>query len=77
MNVNLKQHRAEEAARLIKSSATKIRKALEIMEENGLNLENYPEYWKDFAEHPEELENIFVSDFSPNSNVQVMVGDTN
>lgn len=70
-----KLNRAKEAAELIKSASIKITKALEIMEANDLNLENYPEYWHDFNEHPDELRNIIVSDFASDSDIQVVVGE--
>lgn len=68
-----KQVQAEEVARMMKSAMIKCQKAIDLMHEYDLNLENYPEYWHDFEEHPSELWNIFVSDF--NGNTQVMVGE--
>jgi hypothetical protein len=62
---------AQEVATYIREAINSINKALAIMEQNGLDLENYPEYWHDFSEHPLELENMFVTDFE---DIQVQVG---
>ncbi len=67
-----KQQAAEQAAALIEQAAIELQKALGLMEIYDLNVENYPENWNDFNEHPSELRNILVSDF--NSDVQVQVG---
>lgn len=63
---------AKAAADLIKSAADIIQTALGIMEQHDLNLENYPEYWHDFSEHPSELRNMFVTDFK---DIQIQVGE--
>lgn len=47
-----------------------IRNAVAIMEYNGLNLEKYPKYWHDFAEHPDELGTMVITDFE-NISLQV------
>ena len=65
-----KQQSAEDVAKYIRDAISSISEAIAIMEYDGLNLENYPEYWRDFEEHPTELGDMIVTDFE---DIQVQV----
>ena len=70
-----KLEQAQEVARIIKQASDLLATAFMKLEKYDLNLDNYPEYWHDFAEHSLELNNIFVSDFATDSDVQVQIAD--
>jgi hypothetical protein len=65
---------AQAVAEELQQATKHISKAIALMEYHNLNLENYPEYWHDFAEHPDELRSMFVTDFK---DIQVQVGGNN
>ena len=67
-----KQVKAEVIANMIYTASKILADVNYLLIEHGLNLENYPEYWHDFNEHPLELQNMFVTNFD---NIQVYVAE--
>jgi hypothetical protein len=63
---------AQEAAEYIREAIHSINRALAVMQQNGLDLVNYPDYWHEFSEHPLELSNMLITD---SEDIQVQVGD--
>lgn len=67
-----KQVKAEVIANMIYTASKILADASYLMQKYDLNLENYPEYWHDFNEHPLELQNMFVTNFD---DIQVYVAE--
>ncbi len=63
----------EQVARIIKQASTMIAEAVSLIEQHNLGLENYPENWADFAEHPSELQSIMIANYD--TDTRVIVGE--
>lgn len=58
-----KKRKAQQIANLINSASQLLDTASEMLEQEDLNLSNYPQEWSSFENHASELRNIFIDNW--------------